>query len=131
MKMLSRICYVLSLVCSYVIPFALFGFVSPLVHGKLDEGLTAVGLIGIIIIALILIGKFKKKVKDWADGIPKAIIEPILNAVPLIIIAVLVDRLAPFIDALQVYLWRVVPCFIVGAFLEILSRILWRKEPTK
>jgi hypothetical protein len=128
MKILSKVFYVLGFILEYVIPILLFGFVTPLVHGKLDEGLTTVGIIAVAALALILLGKIKTAVLEWDKSLFRAIILSAIKAVPIIVIALALNWLGPFIDTLTTYMWRIIPLFIIGCFFDMAAEYLDAKE---
>ena len=115
-------------VLEYVIPILLFGLVTPLVHGKIDEGLTTVGIIAVAVLALILLGKIKAAVLQWDKGLLRALILAIIKAVPIVIIAIALNWLGPFVEKLTTYMWRVVPLFIIGCFFDMTGEVLDAKE---
>lgn len=128
MKWISRLFYVIGFILEYVVPICLFGVVTPLVHGKLEEGLTAVGALAVVILAFIIIGKVKDIVKEWKKSLGRAIILALLKAVPLIAFALVIHFLAPLIDKLQEYVWRIVPVFSVGLIFDVVGEYLDTKE---
>lgn len=128
MKWLPKVFYVIGFTLEYIVPLLLFGFVSPLVHGKLDEGLTTVGAIGVTIIGLILLGKIKERVKTWDKSLIRAIILSFIKAVPLFIFAIFLRWLVPFVDSLLTYMWRIIPPFICGCFFDMAAEYLETKS---
>ena len=128
MKILAKVFYVIGFVLEYVIPILLFGLVTPLVHGKIDEGLTTVGIIAVAVLALILLGKIKAAVLQWDKGLLRALILAIIKAVPIVIIAIALNWLGPFVEKLTTYMWRVVPLFIIGCFFDMTGEVLDAKE---
>lgn len=128
MKWISRICYLIGFVLEYILPICLFGLVTPLVHGKIEEGLTTVGALAVVVLAFILIGKIKSAVKEWKKSLLRAIILALLKAIPLIAFALVIHYLSPFIDRLQEYLWRIVPIFCAGLIFDVLGEYLSVKE---
>lgn len=130
MKWTPKLFYVLGFIFEYVIPVLLFGLVTPLVHGKLDEGLTTVGVIAVAVLALILIGKIKSAVEKWEKGIVRAIILSFLKAVPLFIFAIFLRWLIPFTESLLLYMWRIIPMFILGCLFDTIGEYLDSKGGT-
>ena len=128
MKWISRLFYVIGFILEYVVPICLFGVVTPLIHGKLEEGLTTVGALAVVILAFIIIGKIKDIVKEWKKSLGRAIILALLKAVPLVAFALVVHFLAPFIAKLQEYIWRIVPIFSVGLIFDVVGEYLDTKE---
>ncbi len=112
----------------YVIPLILFGFVTPLVHGKLDEGLTTIGIIAVVVLAFIILGKIKGAVKGWKKGLARAIILSLIKATPLIVFAIFLRWLAPFVDSLLTYMWRIIPLFISGCLFDMVGEYIDSKE---
>ena len=124
MKWLPKVFYVVGFTLEYVIPLLLFGFVSPLVHGKLDEGLTTVGIIGVVILGFILLGKIKAAVKEWDKSLLRALILSLIKAIPLFIFAIFLRWLIPFVDSLLTYMWRIIPPFVCGCFFDMAAEYL-------
>lgn len=128
MKWLPKMLYVIGFTLEYVVPLLLFGFVSPLVHGKLDEGLTTVGAIGVVILGLILLGKIKDAVKEWDKSLIRALFLALIKAVPLAIFCIFLRWLAPFVQSLLTYMWRIIPPFVCGCFFDMTAEYLEAKE---
>ena len=128
MKVLPKIFYIVGFTLEYVIPLLLFGFVTPLVHGKLDEGFTTVGLIAVGIFGFICLGKIKEIVKQWKKGIGRAVILALIKAVPLIVLAIFTNWLSTFIISFTTYLNRVIPLFIAGCTFDMTAEYLESKE---
>lgn len=127
MKVLPKVFYVIGFVLEYAVPLLLFGFVTPLVHGKLDEGLTTVGIIAVAIFGFILLGKVRGAVKEWDKGICRAVILAFIKAVPLILLSIFTSWLSTFIVALTTYLYRVIPLFILGCIFDMTAEYLESK----
>jgi hypothetical protein len=128
MKILPKIFYVLGFLLEYVVPICLFGIVTPLVHGKLDEGLTTVGIIAVVILGFIMLGKIKKAVKEWKKGLCRAFILAFIKAIPLFVVAIFLHWLAPFVNTLLTYMWSIIPIFIVGCAFDLVAEYLDSKE---
>ena len=128
MKILPKIFYIIGFLLEYVIPICLFGIVTPLVHGKLDEGLTTVGIIAIVILGFIMLGKIKKAVREWKKGLCRAFILAFIKSVPLFVIAIFLNWLAPFVNTLLTYMWSIIPLFIVGCAFDLIAEYLDSKE---
>jgi hypothetical protein len=128
MKWIIRILYVLGFVLEYVVPVLMFGLVTPLVHGKLNEGLTVVGFIAISILLVIALIKCRDRVKSWDKGLLRAGVLALIKAVPLFVFALLLSWLLPMIMELRTYLWRIIFPFTVGCFLDIVAEYLEARE---
>lgn len=128
MKWLVRIFYLLGFILEYIVPIFLFGIVTPLVHGKLDEGLTAIGVIAICIAAVIALLKFNSLVRQWDKSSLRAVVLAAIKAIPLILFVVFVEWLRDFAIILTTYAWRIVPIFLVGLIFDITAEILESKE---
>ena len=128
MKILPKVFYIVGFILEYAVPLVLFGFVTPLVHGKLDEGLTTVGIIAVCIFGFICLGKVKEAVKGWDKGIARAVILAVIKAVPLVVLSIFVQWLSGFIVALTTYLYRIIPIFILGCIFDMTAEYLESKE---
>lgn len=128
MKWIIRALYVLGFILEYIIPVLLFGLVTPLVHGKLDEGLTLVGVIAVCILGVVLIRKMRDRVREWKKGLWRAAALAAFKALPLIVFALLLNWVLPMIVELRAYFWRIIFPFSVGCFLDILAEYLDSKQ---
>lgn len=128
MKILPKVFYIVGFILEYAVPLVLFGFVTPLVHGKLDEGFTTVGIIAVSIFGFICLGKVKEAVKGWEKGIARAVILAVIKAVPLVVLSIFVQWLSGFIVALTTYLYRIIPIFILGCIFDMTAEYLESKE---
>ena len=128
MKILPKVFYILGFVFEYALPILLFGFVTPLVHGKLEEGLTIVGCIAIGVIGVIALIKIKKAAKEWDKGICRAVVLAVLKAVPLVVLSLFTNWLCTYIALFTTYLWRIIPIFILGCIFDMVAEYLEVKE---
>lgn len=128
MKWIIRALYVFGFVFEYVIPILLFGLVLPLVHGKINEGLTLVGVIALCVLGVIFLVKARDRVKQWEKGLVRAAVLSAFKMVPLLVFALLMNWLLPFIVELRAYLWRIIFPFTIGCFLDMLAEYLEAKE---
>lgn len=128
MKWLVRIFYLLGFILEYIVPIFLFGIVTPLVHGKLDEGLTAIGVIAICAAAVIALLKFNSLVRQWEKSSLRAVVLAAIKGIPLILFVAFVEWLRDFAIILTTYAWRIVPIFLVGLIFDITAEILESKE---
>jgi cytochrome c biogenesis protein CcdA len=127
-KILPKVFYTVGFILEVVIPLLLFGFVSPLIHGKINEGLTTVGLIVISIFGFICVGKFKTKVKTWDKSLKRALILALIKAIPLIVLSLFVGKLSHFMMSLTTYLYRIIPIFTLGCLFDLTAEYLESKE---
>lgn len=128
MKWMIRIFYLIGFTLEYIVPILLFGVVTPLVHGKMDEGLTVMGILALCIASVIALIKFGATVRKWEKGVYRALILALMKAIPLIVFSALVGWLRDFAAALTTYMWRIIPIFIVGLLFDITAEILDTKE---
>lgn len=131
MKWIIRIFYIVGFVLEYVVPIFLFGLVTPLVHGKLDEGLTVMGILTLCIAGVIVLIKCKNVVIKWEKGVIRALVLASMKAIPLIVFSFVVNWLSAFALALTSYMWRIIPIFIVGVIFDITAEILESYEVKK
>ncbi len=126
--MMPKVFYVIGFILEVVVPLLLFGFVSPLVHGKIGEGLTTVGIIIVSIFGFVCLGKLKSRIKAQDKSIKRAVVLAVLKAVPLIIFSLIVGYLSEFIISLTRYLYKIIPIFILGCTFDLTAEYLESKE---
>ena len=112
----------------YVIPILLFGRIVPYTRGELAAGLTAMGIIALCVLLLILVKKFKESVIRWEHSIKRGIILSLIEAVPVVLIAIFLRWLAPTVAAILEYWYDVIPFFVIGRVFYCINEILYEKE---
>ena len=121
MKKTSILFRILGFTFEIIIPIALFGLVLPYFHGTLEEGLTGVGYLALIILALVIGVRVKKGAEKLPKNLFRGFILAIFPIVGWIIIFIGAKYLATFIASFIEY-WRLAIWFIaIGRIFYIID----------
>lgn len=112
----------------YIIPVLLFGRIVPYTRGELAAGLTTMGIIAACFLLLILMKKVKESVIRWDHSIKRGIILSLIEAVPVVLIALFLRWLAPTVSAILAYWYDVIPFFVIGRVFYCINEALYVKE---
>ena len=127
MKWIYRGFSVAGFVFEYVLPIILFGKVIPYTHGEIAAGLTAAGVIAVCILAIVVAKRIKESVIRWDHGLPRGIVLSLIEAVPIVLVALFLRWLAPAISGILEYWLSIIPFFIVGRLFYIFAEIVYEK----
>lgn len=95
-----------------IFPIILFGLVVPYWHGTLQEGLTGVGYLALIILALVIGSKVKKEAQKLPKSIWRGLILAIFPVIGWIIINIGAQYLIAFLGSFIKY-WKLTIGFVI------------------
>lgn len=112
MKKTSILFRALGFTFEIILPILLFGIVVPYTHGTLEAGLTGVGYLALIILALVVGSKVKKEAMKLHKSFLRGIILTIFPIIAWIIINVGARYLIVFLTAFIKY-WELTIFFVL------------------
>lgn len=124
MKWVVRILYVLGFTFTYTIPFVLFGRVIPYTKEGIGKSLTTCGILALCVFAFIVVGKISGRVKEWKKGAPRAFVQLLLRAVPVIIMTIFMKWLEPLITSVIGYWYDMLFIIPIGWLFDVVAEIL-------
>ena len=128
MKWIRRGLIILGFTFQYTIPLLFFGRIIPYTHGEIGAGLTKVGVIALCVFAIIAVRKLKERVIALDKGTFRAIMISLIEAIPVVAIAICLRWLAPIVQSLLDYWYSIIPFFVLGRLFYIVSETLYERE---
>lgn len=121
MKHIYRIFYILSFLCTFVIPLAMFGGIMPFFHG--DTGLTAVGYAAAALLLVVVLIKITGRIKQMKHGALRGALLCLPRAGIYIAIWLGIRYMSSFIGSVSGYWIKILPFIVVGCVLGVMADI--------
>ena len=131
MKHLARIFAILGFVFQYVCPLALVATVTSLTHEGTKAGLTAAGIMCVVVLVIVILGKLKTRVLLIKNN---AVKQSLLSVSPFAIWGMgflVVKYLSSSITVISAYWIKIAPFILVGRLLYIVSGIFKNEQIEK
>jgi hypothetical protein len=122
-KLLAFLLYAVGFTFQYTIPVIVYGSVLPYNREDLGRGLTAAGVVALLIICAAIAKRLKKRVHEWKRGALRALVLVVFKAVPVIIFTIFLRWVEPLLFSMIHYWYRILILFAIGWAFDVLAEI--------
>lgn len=128
MKWIYRAFCVAGFIFQYVLPVLLFGRILPYTRQDIKKSLTVAGIAAICFLLLMLGKKVKEAVIRWDHGIKRGVALSIIEAVPVLLIALFLRWLVPAVNSILEFWYSIIPFFVIGRICYVIAEVLCERE---